>query len=275
MPFITHQDELWVSLLSEVKYDLYHLPEFTSLEAELLHGIALAWYHEKGSNKVLIPLVKRKIANQPVYDLQSPYGYPGMISSEALNTNEARKIFSCFHQEAKQEGYVSSFIRLNPLNNSWHFNTNRTNDDTPVFRQWFHGGTISVDLTGKPSSIRAAFSLNHKRNIKRLVSLGFEVQINHFEFLEAFRLAYRQTMKRREANPYYFFPDSYFEHLKQLCNEKLIFISITDSDGNFVSGGLFTFFHEIIQYHLGATINTCVQLSPSKLMVDAAIDFGL
>jgi lipid II:glycine glycyltransferase (peptidoglycan interpeptide bridge formation enzyme) len=82
-------------------------------------------------------------------------------------------------------------------------------------------------------------------------------------------------MKRRNAHPYYFFPDHYFRQLRELLGQKLIYIAVTDKNGVFASGGLFTLFGNVMQYHLGATADEVVHFSPSKLMMDAAIEFGL
>jgi len=269
MPFITSSDQRWQSLLDAAPHDVYHLQGFTRIEAELLKGEAIAWYHEGRGNVSLIPLVSRNIRGDETFsDLVSPYGYPGILSLKQPDVAEASEILAVFNKEAAAHGYVSSFLRLNPLLNQWQL------PQTESWRQWFHGGTVSVDLSVEGEQLRSHYAENHRRNLKSLKQLGYTVAFDQWQFLPDFLNAYRQTMQRRNAHPYYFFPESYFQSLKQLLGEKLIFASVVTPSGEFAAGGLFTQFGTLMQYHLGATMNDFLAHSPSKLMMDAAIEEG-
>ncbi|GAB1418917.1 hypothetical protein MASR2M12_16820 [Bacteroidales bacterium] len=270
MPFIRPDDLRWQSLLALTSHDVYHLPGYCVIEAGLVQGDALAWYHETDDMKCLIPLISRNINGSSLYrDLVSPYGYPGLLCNQQLNSEIASGLFEIFHREASGQGYVSSFIRLNPLLNPWKLTGHE------FFRQWFHGGTVSIDLQQPVEAILSGFSENHRRNLRKLATSGFLAAINDWRTIGDFIHAYRQTMNRRKADAYYFFPDSYFNNLQQLLADRIVYISITNSAGKFVAGGIFTCFGEVIQYHLGATSNEAVHQSPSKLMMEEAIRFGI
>ena len=274
MPFLKSSDKRWTALLDEVNFDLYHLPGFSEIEAKLIGGEATAWYHQQGSSKVLIPFVKRAINSSSFYDLVSPYGYSGLICNRDIVQNQFGQLLRAYVQEAREHTIVSSFIRLNPLHNQWKMETETTKEKINC-RQWYHGYTVSIDLSLKRDFIQDSYSYNHKRNLKRLLALGFQTQINNWDHESNFINAYMQTMKRRNALPYYFFPDEYFRRLKELLGKRLVLISICNKENEFVAGGLFTLFGTIMQYHLGATVDNYVSLSPSKLMIDSAIDYGL
>jgi len=273
VPFIKASSTIWPSLLAETPHDFYHLQGFAQIEAELLCGEAIGWYIEEGGNRHIIPLIKRPIANHSLHDLVSPYGYPGIISKQKVTAEEALTLLKRFFQEATEEGYVSSFIRLNPISNAWDFNTVAGNPIVP-FRQVFHGKTVSVDLKPSIKAIRHHFSENHKRNLKKLEHQGYKLEFNNWGYLNGFIEIYRQTMARRSASKYYFFPEGYFQKLKELLGERLVFVIITDGAGHLVSGGLFTLFGKIMQYHLGATSTEAVEHSPSKMMMDESIVYG-
>ena len=273
MPFISVTDQRWTSLLSETPHDFYHLPGFAQIEAELMHGEALAWYLDDGTIRHLVPCIKRPVGMKDLYDLVSPYGYPGIVSREALPVDEAGSLFNLFHKEAASEGYVSSFIRLNPISNSWNFNET-TNRHDLLFEQVFHGQTVSVDLKPSLQAIRKNFSENHRRNLKKLKIQGYRLEFNNWAYLDEFIEVYRQTMTRKSAYPYYFFPSEYFDQLKKILGEHLVFVTIKDSEDQLVSGGLFTHFGKIMQYHLGATHAGALEYSPSKLMMDETIVYG-
>lgn len=264
--FITPQNPEWENFLTATRSDMYHLPGFSELESRLLGGAPLAWLCETTKGKALIPLIKRPVPNLPGrFDLTSPYGYPGVLLTYEPVSAEISHLFELFGQDAAEKGYISSFIRLNPLLNRWKI------QQTSCIRQWHHGHTVSLDLRNPMEAIIVSFSLNHQRNIRKLKEAGYRAVYGKWENFSDFLQAYRQTMVRRQANPYYFFPDGYFEELRRLLGIKLHFIGVADPSGLIVSGGLFTVFSNIMQYHLGGTIDTALKHSPSKLMIEGAI----
>jgi len=270
MPFITANDPLWKNILKHSAYDIYHLPGYTEIEAKLLKGTALGWYYHFDETDILIPLVSRPInAIENYHDLISPYGYPGILTSVPLSGDDISSILLQFSQEALQAGFVSSFIRLNPLYNTWKLGA------IPQCRQWFHGLTVAINLQLTIHDLREDYSENHQRNLKKLERLGYYYKINYWQDIDYFLQAYRQTMVRKQAHPYYFFPDDYFEALKNLAGKHLIFISVYEPMGKFTSGGLFTLYGSIMQYHLGGTDNEFLKFSPSKMMIHAAILKGM
>ena len=270
MPFIQPDDFRWQALLAQTSHDVYHLPGYCLIEAGLMQGNAVAWHYHSNELQCLMPLICRNINGSSQYrDLVSPYGYPGLLCNQSISSEVAASILQEFHQEAGQRGYVSSFIRLNPLLNPWKLSGHE------VFRQWMHGGTISIDLQRSSEAILLGFSENHRRNLRKLSSSGFCTAVNDWSTIGDFIRAYRQTMARRQAHAYYFFPDSYFNSLQQLLADKLVYVSISNINGQFVAGGIFTCFGDVMQYHLGATSNEAVHQSPSKLMMEVAVRFGV
>jgi hypothetical protein len=269
MPFISSRDPLWQQILANTPHDVYHLPGFAAIEAGLLNGEAIAWFHQEQGNTFLIPLVSRTInGGQEFRDLVSPYGYSGMLTLKNIDADEASHALSLFNKEAAANGYVSSFLRLNPLLNSWQL------PQTEAWRQWFHGGTVSVMLETDIEVLRRSYSENHRRNLSALSKLQYTTRVNQWQHLPDFMEAYRQTMNRRNAHPYYYFPETYFQMLRNLLGENLMLISVYDAEGKWTAGGLFTRFGDVMQYHLGATRDEYLSHSPSKLMLDRAIVEG-
>lgn len=299
MPFITTKNPAWRELLGVTNYDFYHLPEYAELDAELMDGTALAWLFEGDLRKTgiageigqteqmgrpdhigrcLIPLISRSFGD--VYDLVSPYGYPGILCERALSDREALEVVRRFNREADQEGFVCSFIRLNPFLNNWNFDTaafpqrdgnvNIPGDSGVELVRYGH--TVCVDLRdckGEPG-----FSENHRRNIRKLKREGCYTSLGDWSLLPAFIRAYRQTMVRRNAKKYYLFPDGYFMRLKELLGDHLVLIAALDRDGVFMSGSIFTLYNGIMQFHLGGTTDAAVAKSSSKLVMEAAMAAG-
>jgi hypothetical protein len=269
MPFIKNNDPIWTNLLRETTHDIYHLPGYCRIEAQLIRGEALAWYSDNHQTQTLIPLISRKIQGLENYnDLVSPYGYPGILTQTPIDAAAAADILCAFNTEAAANNYVSSFIRLNPILNQWKF------EEEMPWRQWLHGNTVSINLCDTLDEIRRHFSLNHCRNLKRLQQSGYNATVGDWTSIDEFIAAYRQTMTRRKAHPYYFFPETYFSALENLLKEKMIYIAVHNNENEFVAGGIFTHFGDVMQYHLGATTSKAVRYSPSKMMMDKAIQHG-
>lgn len=272
MPFISTAAPEWVDLMNSCRYDVYHLPAYAELDAAQLEGVALGWYYECRGISALIPFVEREFLSEK--DLTSPYGYPGIIVNSSVSDQELIKLLIAFNSEAVDAGYVSSFIRLNPFLNDWNLtNVIKESGIHNFMEQVFPGITFSLNLDVEKAHL--GFSLNHKRNLQKLHRSGYSARVNFLNDLPLFIEAYHQTMLRRKARGYYFFSDGYFETLKAIAGDNLILISVLNAEGEFVSGGLFTIFNRLMQYHLGATIDKAVSLSPSKLMIEMAIEVGI
>lgn len=268
MPFIPTDDARWDAMLRTAPYDFYHLPEYAQLDAGVLGGQAMGWVPEYGYPFCLIPLIGRYI-HPHGQDLISPYGYPGILSREPLTSEDVIRILQSYHREALAAGYVSSFIRLNPMLNDWVI------PETDLVGQKCQGSTVSIDLTRELEVVTADFSENHRRDILKLIRNGFTAQVNQQAYLPDFITAYYETMKRCKALNYYFFSKDYFNSLESLKGTQLLFISISDRLGKFVAGGIFMLTGKVMQFHLGATYDDSVLLSPSKLMIMEAINQGM
>lgn len=268
MPFISISNPRWEHLLKITSHDLYHLPSYCRLEAEVLSGKPLAWEKNINGFDFLIPLVERVIWSNGTQekDLVSPYGYPGILYPE--NTPKAiyLEALKLFQYEAAVSSYISSFIRLHPIYNTLQINA------LSNITQHYHGPTVSINLNLPLGVLRKSYSQNHKRNIKSLLGDDYQIEVNNWDSLDAFVDLYLQTMHRKHAQKRYFFSRDYFHQLKKLIQHSLILISINEKHGKIASGGLFSLFNGLAQFHLGGTSENFLNQSPSKLVIDAAIE---
>ncbi len=279
MPFITTSNYLWKDLLKRCRFDIYHSPEYAELQAEHTHGQAIAWFDLINGKSVLIPLIKRRIPveslsnvyQKELFDLQSPYGYPGILTDSALLQVEADTILTKFKFEATCSGYISSFIRLNPFHNKWQI----TETDELTVKI---SGNIVVIHPAKDQAYslwNKRISLNHYRNIERLKSKGFTVQLNGIDFLPQFSDAYQSLMKRKKAAEFYMFGQDYFSKLLSInCGLNFLMV-VLSPENEFAAGAIFTHYNNIMQFQYGATNEKYIRLSPSKLLIETAIKKGI
>lgn len=251
-----------------INSDIYQLPEFLKIEASSINAYSIYWVSKSNSSNFLIPLIKRKISGTKKFDLSSPYGYPGILTDSDIGFDEIKNVLLEFDIDAKKEGFISTFIRLNPLNNKWKGLTHEN------ITQIFHGNTICVPLVTDINIIRSFFSVNHIRNLKKLDNNGFKATVNDWDSLELFFKIYQQTMSRHFAAKRYFLPMEYFWGLKEITEANIFFISVLDSYNNYTAGGLFSLVNGVVQFLYGATANEHVKSSPSKLMIIKAIEWG-
>lgn len=266
--FIGPKDTLWEALLVNIPHDIYHLPGYCALEADVLQGVPLAWSDQIRGVPFIIPLVERIIySNGSIEkDLVSPYGYPGILYHENTSSTTIIEALKQFHAEAEACGYVSSFIRLHPLYNTFQ------PTKLPNITHHAHGPTVSINLSLPLANIRKSYSLNHKRHLKKLLQNGFCTEVNNWSHLPDFIALYTQTMQRKQAQQRYFFSSAYFNQLRKILKDALMLVSVSDSKGRVVAAGLFTLLNGLAQFHLGGTAGEALNDSPSKLMMDAAIE---
>lgn len=270
--FLTDTEKWW-EVLSVSDYDFYQTPEFLQLESKYLkQQEAVYFYYEQEDLKAVIPLLKREImglGNKAHFDLISPYGYPGILTNRDFDYRQFNKLSKSFLQASAEEGFVSAFIRLNPLQNNFLFN------ESDQIQQVIHGNTIYVDLSLGKDTIEKNYSSNHRRNNKKLKKMGFIAQLDQWDYYTEWQVLYIETMKRLYANEYYRYPEWYFDDFRKAFEGKVHLITVHDPEGILCAGGLFTTFNGIIQYHLGGTKETFLKLAPTKLMFDQVIDWGI
>ena len=92
---IDSQNPLWLKTLDKLRYDVYHLPEYARLEAKRMESVSQAFIVADGEKIFFLPFLIRSCNDilgsqaQNFSDVISPYGYPGVLLSEA-----AKKEFS-------------------------------------------------------------------------------------------------------------------------------------------------------------------------------------
>ena len=157
---IDSQNPLWLKTLDKLRYDVYHLPEYARLEAKRTESTSQAFVVIDGEKIFFLPFLTRSCNDilgsqaQNFLDLYSdaisPYGYPGILLSEAATkeynfTNFALKELNYYF---KNKGICSAFFQLHPiLSNQFSQIFARKNINQNISKYINHiGETISIDL---------------------------------------------------------------------------------------------------------------------------------
>ncbi|MEG3925473.1 FemAB family protein [Microcoleus sp. D3_18a_C4] len=268
---INLSDSLWLETLENLRHDIYHLPEYLYLESVRYNAVAEAILIAEDDKIFFLPYLLRRCDNifdqslttQEVFDVVSPYGYPGiLLSDKAASTKEFLDLaINQLISTLRAKKVCSAFFRLHPILNSG-FNDFLSPDICNV-----NGETVSVNLKLSEAEIWSQTRRDHRTSINKLKRSGMTARMVPFqESIGEFISIYYETMDRLGAGRSYYFDDEYFSHFSKL-GEK-VHLCIVELEDKITCSGIFTECCGIIQYHLGGTRNEFIKQAPSKLMLD-------
>lgn len=268
--FISPSDQRWRDALRATQHDVYDLPEYVAVCGKYENAVPVAFYASEGAQYALIPLLRRRLppllgAPLSWSDAVSPYGY-----SSALFTGDRDWSFraaKAFVEACTARYIISVFVRLHPL-----FASVPALDSAGI--RVAHGETVHVDLTVPEDVLRNQQRSGHKYDIRRLHFQGFKVVVDDWSLYDRFIQIYRETMRRLDAEPYYYFSTDYFQDLRQGLGSRLHLFSVLAPDCSVAAAGLFTETEGIVGYHLSGTAHEYRHLAPTKLMLDFAIKWA-
>lgn len=157
----------WADVLPRTDHDVYHLPEYVSLDANVSGGTPAAfWYREEG-HAFLLPLILRDIPDSDLRDAVSPYGYPGPVS-DASHEDTAfwRRACDQMVETLGANGVVATFVRLHPL---LPVPLDVLDGAGAVIH---HGETVSVDLSLSLEEMWRATRRDHQPHQPRPAGRG-------------------------------------------------------------------------------------------------------
>ncbi|WP_019503972.1 GNAT family N-acetyltransferase [Pleurocapsa sp. PCC 7319] len=260
---------LWRETLQQIRHDVYHLPEYVALEAKRTNTSPQAIVITENDSIFFVPYLLRSCEDivsstnvQPVFDVISPYGYPGILLNEAAkhNSDFPDLAFKEFKQVLKSQGVCSAFLRLHPILGENFANIFPQN----TFQE--NGKTVSVNLTLDEEKIWAKTRKGHQSTINKCIRLGLTARIVSFaDYIDEFISIYEETMDRVKAKGVYYFSRDYFQGLLKLGDK--LHLGIVESEGNIVCASLFFESCGIVQAHLGGTKTEFLKQSPFNLLL--------
>jgi hypothetical protein len=255
-------DPAWDDTLARVPHDVYHLPGYARVEAEVQQATPVAFLHTGERHRFLLPLLLRPVPGSTGVEALSPYGYPGPVSDSPLDDETFwREAVQSLRDCLSAARVVTCFVRLHPLL------PGRLDALARAGTVVQHGHTVSIDLTVPGDVLWARTRSNHRRNIEQARRSGLQVVVDDWSRLPEFVEAYHETMRRVRATEQYFFPPAYFESLRKHVPGS-VHLAVVDDSGTLAGGGIFLEQDGIVQYHLGATRSVYLPRQPTKLMFD-------
>ncbi|WP_373540713.1 GNAT family N-acetyltransferase [Chamaesiphon sp.] len=276
----------WQEYLNTIPHDFYHLPGYLQLEAKRQNATAEAIVIRNEAEVFFLPYLVREchqladvnwVDRDRIFDVISPYGYPGMLVSPAgQNPVFVKKCLNLIYEHWQQHHICSAFIRLHPILNSYidssMFVSDRSIPDRDLRSKLSPRGNVVVcDLTLDFNDIWKQIRSSYRHKINQLKRAGFIVRMVPVDkYLDVFIEIYLETMSRVNATKLYYFTRDYFEKLVQTLGDRIA-LCVVEVDNEVIAASLITEVSGIIQYHLGGTKTQYLSQSPTTIMLDYII----
>ena len=253
----------WDKYLDEIdleKKDIYCYENYCKLY-ETEEREAIAFVYIKNTNCFILPILIGKIPiNKDLKDFETPYGYGGCITnnSEKEFLNES---WESFVKECIEKKIIAGFIRFHPLLNNYSYAENNID-------LYLNRNTIAIDLSLDETDIWNKELDSKNRNvIRKAVDHNLEIIFDDkLENMDIFLNLYYETMNRLKADKFYFFPHTYFLELKKDLERNTMLVLIKKKN-EFIASSLILFSGIYAHYHLSASDNNFLKLSPNNFMI--------
>ena len=268
----------WTDLLSGMRHDFYHLPSYLQFATRHQEeGQPLAFAAEEGGDRFLAPLIVRPIPadvvgdRRPLFDASCSRGYPGPLVALAPGRDPGDfvdRAVDAFVETLRQRRIVAAFVRLHPLLMPPMSSLMRAG------RVVEHGQSSSIDLSLSREALWRQTNHGHRSGINKSIRLGYVARIDeHWDGFDAFVGLYQQSMKRVEANPFWWLSHEYFRDLRDSIGDHL-HLAVVEIEGDVAAAALLTETDGIVEFHLSGTADAYVRASPSKLLISFAASWA-
>ena len=263
------ENPLWKETLEKLSYDAYHVPEYVALEAKRNHNQPEALLISEADKIFFVPYLLSSFNDlmdltdnqEEVLDVISPYGYPGILLSDAARNSSqfVHNAFNELQQTFQSRGICSAFLRLHPILSDGFSELFPPNSVTN------NGETVSIDLRLDTDKIWTHTSTRQRSRINKCKILGLTARtVNFADYMDEFLAIYQETMDRVRAQDFYYFDRNYFTDLLKLGDR--LHLVIVESDSQIICASLYFECCGIVQGHLGGTKTEFLKQSPFSLL---------
>jgi len=200
-----------------------------------------------------------------VYDVVSPYGYPGLLLSDAARAAPAfaREAMHRLSETLREMGVCSAFFRMHPL---------LSDGLSELFPEGFFtpaGVTVVMDWTVDDRELWKGIREGHQWTIKKCKRLGFVPRmVSLRDHIERVMEIYWETMDRVQAKESYYFGREYFARLGEMPGQ--VHCCVVESERQQTAACIFFECGGIVQAHLGGTRSEFLNRSPFHLLLYSA-----
>jgi hypothetical protein len=249
---------------------------FVELLAQPGDRAACVVWHDPAGGVALLPLIHRRLPatlaeadahGGPTWtDAVSPYGFGGPFWAGEVNWSS---FFSALLEWMREERIITCFLRA-----SLSFPSTVLRG--PVGLEVRHiSDNVIVDLTRSDETQWQHYEHKVRKNVKKAQRANLRVEIQtDFRNLDQFLVIYYDTMRRRSADPWYFFRGPLLEKLGEDLHGSYVVAEVYDAQGEMVSAELVLESDRELYSFLGGTLGSAYAYAPNDLLKHAVIAYG-
>ncbi len=174
-------DAAWAQALARTPHDVYHTAAYVATEARRINAEPAGIVVTAGEQQLFLPYLIRSCdqfaieGSSALYDIVSPYGYPGILLNDAGRNSEfSAAAWASVVAEWKRAGVCSAFLRMHPILGDG------LRELLPSAQLIKTGLTVAVDLQQDEPAIWMGLGHNHRRTLERCRKQGFTARFVPF-----------------------------------------------------------------------------------------------
>lgn len=246
--------------------DIYYSKEYASLYLKTGKSIFFFEYQE-GADRFVNIAIKRPIdkigsvsISDGYFDLETAYGYAGYYATTDRQDFLCRA-FEAYNQKCLNEKIIAEFIRFHPYNTFPSVNKEYL-EFLALDRQ-----TVSIDLAIQKEARWSKYSSTTRNILRKAVPNLF---FRETDDIDTFMRLYQATMKKNDANYFYYFSREYYEKLLAMKNVKLFAV---EYDNHVINMSFVLLGKNLAHYHLSANNINFSKLNGNYYLLDSVCDY--
>lgn len=250
--------------------DIYFEEGYGSLYNRQENGKYQIFIYEDENGRIEHSFILRKIEGTEYCDLITPYGYGGPLIIKLIGNKNLllERFHFSFMKYVKDNNVISEFIRFHPL-------LQNADDFKKIYPIEFVRNTCVTELIGNQENVRDYVTKKCYKRIKHCIKIGMDFEIEtEPDSIDDFIDIYYSTMKRNEADEYYYFDKQYFETMLKKLRKYIITVKIK-YENKTIAMGLYFLYGDTIHIHLSGTLSEYIKLSPAYMLRYAIIKWGI
>jgi GNAT acetyltransferase-like protein len=250
--------EEWDGLLDRLGLaDIYLRRGYLETASLLGQGRPVYLQLSGAAGDVVFPCLVRD-AEQGYSDVGTPMGYGGPVASG--QESPISDFFDEYERWCTENRVVATFARFHPV-----LANQRLADGRWHVEQIGHSIGWRVERRS-PDRLVAGMDPHHRRVARKARAAGVEVTVEQRpRDLTAFVALYEETMRRRKASSFYFFPEAYWGHLTADVPDALVRADAR-ADGALVASIVCFSSPPLLHYHLGASSERGQEVGANHLL---------
>lgn len=248
----------WDDLLDRIGvHDVYFRKAYLESASLLGQGRPVYLHLHGASRDVVFPCLVRE-APDGFSDVGTPMGYGGPVAAEVEPPVAA--FCEAYDQWCRENRVVATFARFHPVLENHRLAEGRWHTE-------HIGHSIAWRVESRSAEdLLSGMDAHHRRVVRKARAAEIEVTVEPApDELTAFVSLYEETMRRRTASAFYFFPGHYWRHLTHELRGALVRADARIS-GELVGSIVCLSAPPLLHYHLGASSERGQALGANHLL---------